>query len=129
MLINLMANGLNMVRESDVRALLLSELGLTVAIYDKKFKTEAGATTNFYPDKYVTLMPATTLGNTWYGTTPEEADLMSVNFNGDVQVVETGIAVTTVNKPHPVNKETIVSEIVLPSFERMNEVATIKVAA
>lgn len=124
-----LANGANLVRDAELKSLLLSELGLTVAIYDKKFKTESGSTQNFYPDKYVTLMPATSLGNTYYGTTPEEADLMSEKFNGDCSVVETGVAVTTINIPHPVNKETIVSEIVLPSFERMNEVATIKVAA
>lgn len=127
--INPLAGGLNMVRDAELKSLLLSELNLTVAIYDKKFKTETGATQNFYPDGYVTLLPASTIGNTYYGTTPEEADLQSANFNGDVDIVETGIAVTTINIPHPVNKETIVSEIVLPSFERMNEVATIKVAA
>lgn len=127
--INPLANGFNLVRDAELRTLLSTELGLTVAIYDKKFKTETGTTQNFYPDGYVTLIPASTLGNTYYGTTPEEADLMSANFNGDVSVVEVGIAVTTINIPHPVNKETIVSEIVLPSFERMNEVATIKVSA
>ena len=127
--LNPLAGGLNMVRESEVRGLLLSELGLTVAIYDKKFLDESKTEQNFYPDKYITLLPASTLGNTYYGTTPEEADLQSMNFNGDVSIVETGVAVTTINIPHPVNKETIVSEIVLPSFERMNEVATIKVAA
>ena len=124
-----LANGANLVRDAELRSLLLSELGLSVAIYDKKFKAEDGTTHNFYPDNYITLMPSSTLGNTYYGTTPEEADLMSAKFNGDCSVVETGIAVTTINIPHPVNKETIVSEIVLPSFERMNEVATIKVAA
>lgn len=129
MALNPLAQGFNLVRDAELKALLLSEVGLTVAVYDKKFKTETGATQNFYPDKYVTLMPASSLGNTWYGTTPEEADLQSANFNGDVSIVETGIAVTTVNIPHPVNKETIVSEIVLPSYERMNEVATLKVAA
>lgn len=127
--INPLANGANLVREAELKSLLLSELGLSVAVYDKKFKDETGATKNFYPDGYVTLLPAGTLGNTYYGTTPEEADLQSANFNGDVSIVETGVAVTTINIPHPVNKETIVSEIVLPSFERMNEVATIKVAA
>lgn len=127
--INPLANGANLVREAELKSLLLSELGLNVAVYDKKFKDETGATKNFYPDGYVTLLPASTLGNTYYGTTPEEADLQSANFNGDVSIVETGVAVTTINIPHPVNKETIVSEIVLPSFERMNEVATIKVAA
>ena len=127
--INPLAGGLNLVRDAELKSLLLSELGITVALYDKKFKTETGATQNFYPDGYVTLLPATTVGNTYYGTTPEEADLQSTSFNGDVSIVETGVAVTTINIPHPVNKETIVSEIVLPSFERMNEVATIKVAA
>lgn len=127
--LNPLAQGLNLVRDTELRSLLLSELGLSVAIYDKKFKTETGATQNFYPDGFVTLLPGSTVGNTYYGTTPEEADLQSANFNGDVSIVETGVAVTTINIPHPVNKETIVSEIVLPSFERMNEVATIKVAA
>ena len=56
-------------------------------------------------------------------------DQLKANFNGECSIVETGVAVTTINIPHPVNKDTIVSEIVLPSFERMNEVATIKVAA
>lgn len=127
--LNPLAGGLNMVRDTELKSLLLSELNLTVAIYDKKFKTEDGKTQNFYPDNYITLLPGSTVGNTYYGTTPEEADLQSANFNGDVSIVETGIAVTTINIPHPVNKETIVSEIVLPSFERMNEVATMKVAA
>ena len=127
--LNPLAQGLNLVRDAELKSLLLSELSLSVAIYDKKFKTETGATQNFYPDNFITLLPASTIGNTYYGTTPEEADLQSANFNGDVSIVETGVAVTTINIPHPVNKETIVSEIVLPSFERMNEVATIKVAA
>lgn len=126
--LNPLANGLNLVREAELKSLLVSELGLNVAVYDKKFKDESGATKNFYPDGYVTLLPGNTVGNTYYGTTPEEADLQSANFNGECNIVETGVAVTTINIAHPVNKETIVSEIVLPSFERMNEVATIKVA-
>lgn len=128
-MLNPLANGLNLVRDAELKSLLLSELNLSVAIYDKKFKDESGATHSFYPDNYITLLPSSTIGNTYYGTTPEEADLQSANFNGDVSIVEGGIAVTTINIPHPVNKETIVSEIVLPSFERMNEVATMKVAA
>ncbi len=127
--LNPLANGLNLVRDAELKSLLLSELGLSVAIYDKQFKTEDGKTQKFYPDNYITLLPASTVGNTYYGTTPEEADLMSANFNGEVSIVETGVAVTTINIPHPVNKETIVSEIVLPSFERMNEVATMEVAS
>ena len=127
--LNPLANGLNLVRDAELKSLLVSELGLNVALYDKKFMDENKVARNFYPDNYVTLLPSNTVGNTYYGTTPEEADLQSANFNGECSIVETGVAVTTINIPHPVNKETIVSEIVLPSFERMNEVATIKVAA
>ena len=44
-----------------------------------------------------------------------------------VQIVETGIAVTQIVDPHPVNLNTFASEIVLPSYERMDEVAVLKV--
>ena len=40
---------------------------------------------------------------------------------------ETGIAVTQIVDPHPVNLNTFASEIVLPSYERMDEVAVLKV--
>ena len=38
-----------------------------------------------------------------------------------------GIALTQIVDTHPVNINTFASEIVLPSYERMNEVALIKV--
>ena len=72
------------------------------------------------------LIPAGTLGETCYGTTPEEADLMGKSI-AQVQIVETGIAVTQIVDPHPVNLNTFASEIVLPSYERMDEVALLKV--
>lgn len=107
---------------------LLQEFGLTVVIYEKKFKDESGMATNFYPDDIVMFMPAGIIGGTWFGTTPEEADLIGADTNAEVSIIETGIAVTTLVKPHPVNVETIVSEIVLPSFERMNECYALEVA-
>ena len=81
----------------------------------------------YYPDGYVTLLPAHPLGNTWYGTTPEEFDLMSGNVAASVSIVNTGVAVTTIKEAHPVNVQTIVSEIVLPSFEKMDDIYVIKV--
>ena len=78
------------------------------------------------PDGYVALIPAGALGETCYGTTPEEADLMGKGI-AQVQIVETGIAVTQIVDPHPVNLNTFASEIVLPSYERMDEVALLKV--
>ena len=105
-----------------------TETGITIQLYDKQYKNEQGSDVKFLPDGYAVLLPGYAVGNTWYGTTPEEFDLMSgVGSNvASVAVVNTGIAVTTVKEPHPVNVQTIVSEIILPSFERMDDVYVIK---
>ncbi len=110
-----------------VKALVMEQLGLNIIIYSKMFKDETKTAKAFYPDNMVTLLPDGTLGNTWYGTTPEEADLMG-DSNAQVSLVgNTGVAITTFKVPHPVNTEIIASEIVLPSFERMDDVFVMKV--
>lgn len=98
-----------------------------VILYDKQFKDESKVAAKFVPDGYVALVPAGTLGETCYGTTPEEADLMAKGDLASVQIVAGGIAVTQFPIPHPVNLNTLASEIVLPSYERMDEVALLKV--
>lgn len=102
-------------------------LKISIVIYSKKYKKEDGAAAAFYPDNIVMLLPDGALGNTWYGTTPEEADL---NGSGEanVSIVNTGVAVSVFTNRNPVNTETVVSEIVLPSFERMDECYAIEVA-
>lgn len=105
---------------------LSNKLGLRIAVYNKKFKDEKGFTKNFFPDDVFTLLPDGELGSTMYGTTPEEADLMS-GTDADVSIVNTGVAVTAIKEPHPVNVQTVVSEIVLPSFPRINEIFIAKV--
>ena len=97
-------------------------------LYDNQYRNEDKVAAKFVPDGYVALIPSGTLGETCYGTTPEEADLMGKNI-AQVQIVETGIAVTQIVDPHPVNVNTFASEIVLPSFERMDEVGLLKVIA
>ena len=103
-----------------------NETGLTITLYDKMFKDEQGNDQKYFPDGFATLLPSYALGNTWYGTTPEEFDLMSGTANASVSVVNTGVAITTIKEPHPVNVQTVVSEIVLPSFERMDDIYVIK---
>lgn len=105
---------------------LQQKFGLSVAVYNKKYRDEKGALQNFFPDDHFTLIPDGALGNTMYGTTPEESDLMT-GSNADVQIVNTGVAVTTVKEEHPVNVKTIVSEIVLPSFETLDNIFAAKV--
>ena len=113
--------------DAQIIAVLKDALNLTgIIVYDKQYKDEDGNTQKFVPDNYVAVLPAGALGNTWRGTTPEEADLMG-SGQADVAIVNNGIAITQILDPHPVNLNTFASEIVLPSFERMNEVAVIKV--
>ena len=97
-----------------------------IVLYDKQYRNENKVAAKFVPDGYVALIPAGALGETCYGTTPEEADLMGSNV-APVQIVETGIALTQEKTVNPVNVNTFASEIVLPSYERMDEVAVLKV--
>lgn len=102
--------------------------GIRPIVYKKKFKDESGNVKSFIPDGYVSFIPDGELGKTWYGTTPEEADLRN-DSSADVEIVNTGVAITRIVHPHPVNTEILASQIVLPSFERMDEVVTLKVTA
>ena len=102
-------------------------LRVTIVIYNKKFKDESGATKNFFPDNIVMMMPSGALGSTWYGTTPEELAQMSEE-GVDTAIVNTGVAVTFTKTTDPVNYKTTVSEILLPSFERMDECYALEVA-
>lgn len=110
----------------EARAALETAISMTVVVYDKMFKDESRATQKFVPDGYVAIHPARQLGSLWRGTTPEEADLLGSD-SADVQIVNNGVAITRVVEPHPVNVNTFASEIVLPSFEAMDECACIKV--
>ena len=114
------------VTRAQAKAFVENETGLTIVLYDKMYKDEAGIDKKFYPDGYISLLPSYALGNTWFGTTPEEFDLMSGSANASVSIVNTGVAITTIKEPHPVNVQTVVSEIVLPSFERMDDIYVIK---
>lgn len=111
-----------------LKSYLQNKLGVTIAVYNKIYAMQDGTTHQFFPDDFFTLIPDGNLGSTWYGTTPEEADLMAGATSAEVAIVNTGVAITTIKEPHPVNVETIVSEIVLPSFETMDTVFIAKVA-
>lgn len=123
---NPLGAGSLIITRAQAKSFVEDQTGLTITVYDKMFKDNQGVDQKYYPDGYCTLLPSYSLGNTWYGTTPEEFDLMSGNSGASVSVVNTGIAVTTIKEPHPVNVQTIVSEIVLPSFERMDDIYVIK---
>lgn len=100
--------------------------GVRIAIYNKSFVDNDGNTKFYAPEHAMCFMPNGALGATVYGTTPEEIDLMSGFGTATTSIVNTGVAVTTAKKyGPPVTVETVVSELVLPSFERMAEVFVI----
>lgn len=114
------------VTDAQVKTYIESVTGIKFQIYDKMYKDTSKQDQYFYPTTgYCTLLPDGALGKTWYGTTPEEADLMSGNTLADVRVVNTGVAVSTEKIALPVNIINWVSEIVLPSFENMDRVFNI----
>ena len=100
---------------------LMDELGLELIVYGKRYKNDAGTATQFVPDDTVVLFPEGTLGTTWFGTTPEESDLMRGKI-ANVSITDMGVAVTTIEKADPVNVETKVTQICLPSFESADSV-------
>ena len=110
-----------------VKAYVEEELQVTLVIYSKQYRKEDGTAAKFYPDNIFMLLPDGELGSTYYGTTPEERTLMQ-DIGADVTLVNTGVAVAVTRTNDPVHTKTTVSEIVLPSFERMEECYAIEVA-
>ena len=109
------------VTENDVKNYLSQKFGLTVALVNGTFVNEAGEVVSYYEDNKVTLIPKGALGKTVYGTTPEEADSIFGSGKLDTQIVNTGVAITTMCKEDPVNVETKVSQLGMPSFEKADE--------
>lgn len=115
-------------KDSDVKAYLLDNYGITVLVYNKLYIGEDGASHKFIPDGVVSAIAGTasSLGTVWYGTTPEErsGDLAK----GTLSIVNTGVSIYTYTTEHPVNTHCVVSEIVLPSYENMDSVFVMKVS-
>lgn len=116
------SNGVATISDSALKAFLMEQLGLSVYVNNKRYKNEAGTATKFVADDTFVLFPEGTLGNTWFGTTPEESDLMSGQSNATVSLTDTGVAITTMKHSDPVNVETKVSMITLPSFEASGQI-------
>lgn len=113
--------------EEAVKTFLSQQVGITsIAIYDKVYIDEEGATQFFIPEDVAILIPEGNLGYTWFGTTPEEADLLGgVATNAQVAIVDTGVAITVTKETDPVRTTTKVSEVCIPSGENIDKVVII----
>lgn len=114
------------VTDARVKEIFATELGVTILVYTKQYKDEAGQVQKFYPDGMATLIPEGALGTTWFGMTPDERTGVK-DPSKKVSLVETGIAVAVKITDDPDQTKTTVSEITLPSFERMDETYMLKV--
>lgn len=116
------------VSENKIRAYLVEELGLEVRENSKKYRDEAGTEQKFVDDDVFVMFPSGSLGKSWFGTTPEQSDLMT-GTAANVTITDTGVAVTTTKETDPVNVDTKVSMIFLPSFEAADQIYILDVAA
>ena len=118
------ANGTVNVTTARALDYIYNETGISIYVYDDVYVNESGQAVKYVPDNTLVLMPEGTLGNTHFGVTPEESDL-SNSLKAEVSIIENGVAVTTYGTEDPVNVETKVSMVALPSFERANEIVIV----
>lgn len=109
------------VSEEKVRSYLMEELDLEVVVYTKKYISEKGVKTSYVADDIFVMFPDGNLGTGWFGTTPEQSDLMSGSA-ANVTITDTGVAVTTMKVADPVTVDTKVTMIYLPSFEAADQI-------
>lgn len=114
-------NGIGNINETMLKQYFMDEVGLTIEINDKRYKSFDGVETRYVPEGTFVMFPDGALGSTWFGTTPAEADLLGA-MGSNVTISDLGVAITTATKHDPVTVETIVSQICLPSFEQADNV-------
>lgn len=119
--IYVLSQGQATLTDSVLKQYLMDTYGLEVVVYSKRYNNDSKAATKFVPDDTFVMFPSGTLGTTWFGTTPEESDLMGGKA-ANVSITDVGVAVTSIEKADPVNVETKVTMISLPSFEAANQV-------
>ena len=119
--IYVLSQGQATLTDSVLKQHLMDTYGLEVVVYSKRYNNDSKTATKFVPDDTFVMFPSGTLGTTWFGTTPEESDLMGGKA-ANVSITDVGVAVTSIEKADPVNVETKVTMISLPSFEAANQV-------
>ena len=116
------------VSDDQIRTYLKDNLEIEVVKYTKKYIDEAGNKQAYVPDDVFVAFPKGALGKGWFGTTPEESDLMS-GTTANVSITDTGVAVTTVKETDPVNVDTKVTMIFLPSCPTIDQIYILDVIA
>lgn len=103
----------------DVTSYIFEQTSCTIYVYTKGYTDPStGVRKPFIGDGVVTLFPEDMqLGETVYGTTPEEARLLGGYTDAKVEIVDTGVAITEYVEKDPVFDTVKVSEVVLATLE------------
>ncbi len=119
--------------DSEVQSFIERKFDITIFITNqvyKKARDFKGADVPFYPEDRFTILSTLDMGETLYGTTPEEADLLGKQSKADsVAIVNTGVAITTWSEVDPVNTNVKASEVVLPTCPNIDLIYITKVLA
>lgn len=115
------ANDQTVFNDRQLKQYLMDQYGIEVVVYSKRYNNDSKTATPFVPADTFVLFPSGALGNTWFGTTPEESDLLGGSA-ANVAITDVGVAVTSIQKADPVNVETKVTMISLPSFPVADQV-------
>lgn len=99
---------------STVEQFFASQFGISILIYDKG-DNSTGSFTKFIPDGKIVFMSGAAsdpVGNTVFVPTAEEREQSALD--GQVAIVDTGVAFHTYTSPDPVGLTTKVSQFVVP---------------
>ena len=124
-----LAQGNITITVDEIRRYIEQTTGIVIYVNDNGYVNESGVFTTYFADDVFVLMPDGPLGETHFGTTPEESDLMTGATDAEVSLVNNSVAVTTSKQIDPVNVETKVSMVMLPSFEMAEGVFIIDTTA
>lgn len=119
--VNLLTNGEGFISDAKIKQFFADELELQIVTNDKRYKDEDGTAQRYVAEDVFVMFPSGQLGKTWFGTTPEESDLMTGQI-ANVTITDMGVAVTTIQKADPVTVETKVTMICLPDFPTADQV-------
>lgn len=118
--------------EQIVRQYIATNFGCTFIVFDdleNQYTDYDGTVKQHFPDGIVTFAPVGPLGQTVWGTAPEEnATLLGLDRgNVNTVIVDEGISVTTRFLVDSVKFETIVSAVVAPVFQSIDYVYVLNV--
>lgn len=109
---------------AQMQAYIEANYGIRIILHDAVYRrSEDEVVANYWPDGVIAFLPAGALGEMVFGTTPAEADLQASSTGADsVTLVDTGVAVYTRTLTDPVNVQTFVAQLVLPTCPKLPDI-------